>query len=168
MRHIYDQESHAHFVTFSCFRRRRLLDHDHCKKLVIDVLSSQLERQSGECLGFVIMPDHVHAMIYFTEVGQISLFMKQWKQRSSFHIKQFLKRGQFRYAETFDLRDPVWQARYYDFNVYSEKKMNEKLEYMHANPVRARLVTAAGDWVFSSARFHDKGESVDVPIRWPM
>lgn len=167
VRCIYDQEAHAHFVTFSCFRRRRLLDHDHCKKIVVNVLTSQLERQSGKCLGFVIMPDHVHVMIYFTEVGQVSRFMKQWKQRSSFQIKQFLKEAQFPYAETFDLRDPVWQARYYDFNVYSDKKTREKLVYMHANPVRAGFVTDPCDWVFSSARFYERGESVGVPISWP-
>ena len=28
---VYDREGHAHFVTFSCFRRRRLLDHDRAK-----------------------------------------------------------------------------------------------------------------------------------------
>ena len=27
-RAIYDEELHAYFVTFSCYRRRRLLDHD--------------------------------------------------------------------------------------------------------------------------------------------
>ena len=113
------------------------------------------------------MPDHAHAMIYFTEVGQLSLFMKQWKQRSSFQIKQFLKEVRFRYAETFDLGDPVWQARYYDFNVYSAKKLREKLEYMHANPVRAGFVTDPCQWTFSSARFYERGESVYVPISWP-
>ncbi|HYK38366.1 hypothetical protein [Alloacidobacterium sp.] len=30
---------------------------------------------------------------------------------------------------------PFWQARYYDFNVYTEKKRIEKLRYMHRNPV---------------------------------
>jgi hypothetical protein len=28
-----------------------------------------------------------------------------------------------------------WQARFYDFNVYSAGKKSEKLNYMHANPV---------------------------------
>jgi len=33
-----------------------------------------------------------------------------------------------------------WQRRFYDFNVWSEKKLKEKLEYMHANPVQRKLV----------------------------
>jgi hypothetical protein len=28
-----------------------------------------------------------------------------------------------------------WQPRFYDFKVYSHEKKNEKLDYMHANPV---------------------------------
>jgi putative transposase len=29
--------------------------------------------------------------------------------------------------------DPFWQARYYDFNVWSEMKFVEKLRYIHRN-----------------------------------
>ncbi len=61
----FDREGHAHFVTFSCYRRRRLLDHDRAKKVVLGVLNSQLTRQDGRCVGFVVMPDHVHAIIWF-------------------------------------------------------------------------------------------------------
>src|SRR5437868_9816554 len=35
---------------------------------------------------------------------------------------------------------PFWQARYYDFNVWSERKRIEKLRYIHRNPVKRGLV----------------------------
>jgi hypothetical protein len=43
-----------------------------------------------------------------------------------------------------------WQARFYDFNVYSAKKRREKLEYTHRNPVTRRLVKDPKDWIWSS------------------
>jgi REP element-mobilizing transposase RayT len=43
-----------------------------------------------------------------------------------------------------------WQARFYDFNVWSAKKRKEKLEYMHRNPVTRKLVEDPKDWVWSS------------------
>jgi len=43
-----------------------------------------------------------------------------------------------------------WQARFYDFNVYSRGKIKEKLNYMHANPVIRKLVKHPRDWVWSS------------------
>jgi putative transposase len=37
-------------------------------------------------------------------------------------------------------REHFWQARYYDFNVYTEKKRIEKFRNMHRNPVKRGLV----------------------------
>ena len=47
-----------------------------------------------------------------------------------------------------------WQRRFYDFNVWSERKIREKLDYMHNNPVERRLVERPGDWPWSSWRFY--------------
>jgi hypothetical protein len=46
-RDIFDDERHSQFVTFSCFGRRRLLDHERAKRIVIGVLGSQLALQKG-------------------------------------------------------------------------------------------------------------------------
>lgn len=162
----HDREGHAHFVTFSCYRRRRLLDHDEAKKLVLGVLDSQLTRQQGRCVGFVVMPDHVHAVVWFPEPDQISHFMKQWKQRSSVQIKRLVASLLVRYSETFDLREPIWQAGYYDFNLFTDAKTEEKLAYMHQNPVKAGLVEKACDWPWSSARYYESGQPVGVPVAW--
>jgi putative transposase len=53
-----------------------------------------------------------------------------------------------------------WQRRYYDFNVYTREKMNEKLEYMHANPVVEKLVAHPRDWPWSSWSFYARGEGL--------
>ncbi len=58
-RKIFDQELYAHFIRFSCYRRRRLLDHDQPKRILLGMLGDQLRRQSATCVGFVVMPDHV-------------------------------------------------------------------------------------------------------------
>jgi putative transposase len=162
----YDREGHAHFVTFSCYRRRRLLDHDRAKRVVLEVLNSQLALQAGRCAGFVVMPDHVHAVVWFPAPDQISHFMKQWKQRSSVHLKRLLRSRLIHYAGAVDPSEPVWQPRYYDFNLYSESKLEEKLTYMHQNPVRAGLVVRPCEWPWSSARYYEHGRSVGVPVAW--
>lgn len=139
-RRIYGEEGHVHFVTFSCYKRGRLLDEDRAKRVVISILGTELVRTHGSCIGFVVMPDHVHAMVCFPEANQLSFFMKQWKQRTSVQIKKLFRERLVEYAKNFDLSEPVWQSRYYDFNVFSDKKVTEKLEYMHTNPVRAGLM----------------------------
>ncbi|MEW4566467.1 transposase [Tautonia sp. JC769] len=165
-RRIYDRDRQAHFVTFSCYRRRRVLDHDRAKRIVLGVLNSQLALQEGRCVGFVVMPDHVHAILWFPEDDQLSHFMKQWKQRSSVQIKRFLSEAMTGYAGSIDQSEPVWQPRYYDFNLYSDHKFEEKLSYLHLNPVRAGLVARPCDWAWSSARYYEQGRSVGVPVGW--
>jgi hypothetical protein len=65
-------EGHAYFVTFSCAKRRRLLDDDQAKGVVIHYRAVQLANQQGSCLGFVVMPEHVHALVWFHEEGRLS------------------------------------------------------------------------------------------------
>ena len=166
-RRIYDDEKHIHFVTFSCFKRRRHLRHDKAKKIVIGVLGSRLSRHEGLCLGFVVMQDHVHAMIWFPKTGCLSSFMNKWKELSSKAIRKTIPKFFPKYWRNTDATDPIWQAGYYDFNIWSRSKVEEKLRYMHLNPVRAELTARAADWPWSSARWYLEGRSVGLPIRWP-
>ena len=52
-----------------------------------------------------------------------------------------------------------WQRRFYDFNVWSSKKVFEKLEYMHENPVKRKLVSHAQDWPCSSWSHYAKRDA---------
>jgi len=63
---------------------------------------------------------------------------------------------------------PFWQPRYYDFNVWSERKRVEKLRYLHRNPVTRGLVAAPEDWAWSSFRHYLTGEAsvVEIESRW--
>jgi REP element-mobilizing transposase RayT len=49
---------------------------------------------------------------------------------------------------------PFWQPRFHDFNVYSAGEKVEKLNYMHANPVKRGLASHPEDWAWSSWAFY--------------
>ena len=126
----------------------------------------QLKKQNGSCSGFVIMPDHVPAMVWFSEPNQLSTFRKQWKQQSS--VKKNLIRNCFQnYESKSDITEPIWQRKYYSFNLFLSSKLIEKLNHMHASPVNAGLVEYPEDWKYSSARFFSQGKSVGLPIEPP-
>jgi putative transposase len=57
-----------------------------------------------------------------------------------------------------------WQTRFYDFNVYTEGKKNEKLHYMHANPLKRGLVKDLKDRPWSSWAFYCGEDNVLIPI----
>ena len=94
----------------------------------------------------------------------ISPFVQVWKKTSSYRIKRFFARELDRYAELCPEGSPIWQARFYDFNIETDQKLNEKLEYMHNNPVTAQLVESPLDWNWRSARYYALGDSVGVTV----
>lgn len=58
----------------------------------------------------------------------------------------------------------IWQPSFYDFNIYSEKKLQQKLDYIHYNPVRAGLCEKPDDWPWSSYLFYKSGQKGKITI----
>jgi len=42
-----DEQPYTHFVTFSCYKRRRLLDNDPVRRIVLGVLDSQFSNDEA-------------------------------------------------------------------------------------------------------------------------
>ncbi|MGZ0167378.1 MAG: REP-associated tyrosine transposase [Planctomycetales bacterium] len=160
------EQPYTHFVTFSCYKRRRLLDNDPVRRIVLGVLNSQMTKQDGRLVGFVLMPDHVHALVWLPRDESLPQFMKQWKQRSSRNIRKLALPLLPSYGALMKADDPFWQRKYYAFQIYSRQKLEEKLNYIHQNPVRAGLADRAAEWRWSSARHYEDGRTVGVPITW--
>ena len=135
------------------------------KRILLGILNDELAKFEARCIGFVIMPDHVHALIWFPKTGQLSRFMQQWKGRSSKGIKEFLYCSLPEYASKIPRTDPIWQVRFYSFEIYTTAKIEEKLNYMHLNPVRAGLVETPTRWRWGSARWYLERRTVGVPIQ---
>ena len=84
-------------------------------------------------VGYVVMPEHVHLLVTEPEVGTPSTVMQVVKQRTARALLPKRKRRDPRQRELFaeQTRRAFWQARFYDFNVWTTKKRFEKLRYMH-------------------------------------
>ena len=163
-RQIIDLSGQRHFVTFSTYQRRRFLNPECTRNIVLEVLQRCLLNHHAACSGFAIMPNHVHAILFGSSDFMISRFMQVWKKTSSYRIKQFYNQELPHYRDLCPTNSPVWQAGFYDFNIDSDKKLLEKLNYMHSNPVKAGLVHTSVSWAWSSARFYEQGESTGVTI----
>lgn len=140
--------NHLHFVTNSCYQRRPFLDSPRARDLFLSVLEQTRERYHFVLVGYVVMPEHVHLLITEPEIGTPSTVMQVLKQRTG---KALLPKRNLR-----DLRRAFWQARFYDFNVWSTKKRIEKLRYMHRNPVKRGLVGSPEQWQWSSYRYYPR------------
>lgn len=116
------------------------------------------------------MPEHVHLLISELPTIPPARIIQVFKQRVSrlLREKKRSKPGQLELpfpGNVSELRR-FWQRRYYDFNVYSEGKLREKLDYMHMNPVKEKLVGHPRDWPWSSWTFYEKGEGLLAMDKW--
>jgi REP element-mobilizing transposase RayT len=68
------------------------------------------------------------------------------------------------FGEAAAARRAFWQARFYDFNVFTSRKRVEKLRYMHRNPVKRGLVASPEEWRWSSYRFYFLEEAGTVRV----
>ncbi len=130
------------------------------------MLNEELRQHSAKCIGFVILPDYVHAIVWLPEVGKLSQFMHGGNRKTSFHIRKWYRRQSPNYFEGFGEGDRFWQPKYYLFEIYTKAKLPEKLNYIHAYPVRKGLATQTTDWKRSSARWYEWQKSIGVPIEW--
>jgi putative transposase len=98
------------------------------------------------------MPEHVHLLVSEPILGPLSKAIHALKLSVS----------------KLSPQRPFWQARYYDFNVYSARKHIEKLRYIHRNPVKRGLVKEPQGWRWSSFRHYVTGErgSVEIESFW--
>ena len=161
-----------HFITWSCYRRRPLLDTERARDLLLTVLELMRERYRFGVVGYVVMPEHVHILISEPQIGDPSIVVQAVK----LGFVQRVRNGQNPHISrrTRDMGHPAaanrfWQRRFYDFNVWSERKEVEKLRYMHRNPVVRGLVEKPDDWRWSSYRSYAYGEAGLVRIndwRW--
>jgi putative transposase len=151
----FQQSRQLHYLTFSCFHRRPKFE-DPSSRARFDHSLEQVRQRYGLLVyGYVVMPEHVHMLVSEPERNTLALAMQSLKQSVA-------RRLALRAAE------PFWQARYYDFNVYAERKFVEKLRYIHRNPVERGLVARPEDWTWSSFRHYATGESgpVEIESHW--
>jgi putative transposase len=141
----FQETGQVHYITFSCYRRRpKLARAEACA--TFEAALERVRRDYGLCLyGYVVMPEHVH------------LLMNEPQRKSFAQAIKSLKQG---VARRLALRaeDSFWQARYYDFNVWGERKFVAKLRY----------IERPEDWVWSSFRHYANGEvgMVEIESQW--
>jgi putative transposase len=144
-----------HFLTFSCYRRQPKLVTERARSIFERSLEATRHTYRFHVIGYVVMPEHVHLFVTEPEEEALATALQALKQSVS---------------RTLALRaaEPFWQARYYDFNVWSEKKRIEKLRYIHRNPVVRGLVENPEDWKWSSFRHYATGVegAVEIESEW--
>jgi len=155
------------FITTSTYRRTFLFLADRFRRCFVQRLDEVRQELHFLLIGWVLMPEHFHVLIKPEPAQTTPLIMKGLKEESAKRILRTLRENlQYPWCRNTlaRLRLPstvhdeshyrLWQRRFYPFNVFSESKLQQKLDYMHNNPVTRGLVNSPEDWPWSSWRFY--------------
>ena len=93
-----------------------------------------------DLISWVIMPNHIHVLIYAYEGVALSKIIQSWKGYTGKKINEILK-----------ISGRVWHREYWDRYIRDEKHYNSTIKYIEQNPVKAGLVEKAEDWKWSSS-----------------
>jgi len=98
----------------------------------------------------------------------MSVVMQNFKLLSARRVKPYIPPG---FVNELYIGDKfrMWQPRFDDVIIYSEKQFKIKIEYIHNNPVKAGLVQSAAEFEFSSVRdwLTDEKGKLLVEKNWP-
>jgi REP-associated tyrosine transposase len=155
----YSGRGDFHFITFSCYERRPFLHGDQAKRYFLKILGEVRTQTGFRLAGYVVMPEHVHLLLDEPPATTPARIIQILKQR----VSRTLRVSKCSSASNLKR---FWQRRYYDFNVYSEEKLREKLEYMHLNPVKRGLVGHPRDWLWSSWSCYECGGGLLPVDKW--
>ncbi len=143
--------------------------------LLLSIWDSRRERFGVRILGYVVMPEHFHILLWGPSADSVRKFLVQSLRTFSGDITAMTaraaERGNAQAAEWLELsrslargksRVRVWKERGHGLPVTTDEALLAKLAYMHSNPVRRGLCQTPEDWLFSSASWYDCGSG---PLR---
>jgi putative transposase len=153
-----------HFITCSCYHRQPWLGSASRRDLFLAVLEQVRQRYAFVVLGYVVMPEHFHLLVSEPQRGTPTV-MQALKLGFARRVLGIAHRRRNQ-PTLWPTSGPahVWQARFYDFNVWTERKRIEKLRYIHRNPVKRGLVAEPDQWCWSSFRSYAHAEAGPVRI----
>jgi putative transposase len=141
-----------HYVTGNVNKRIPIFRNETACKVFLEECQSLRTKRESKLISFVVMPDHFHLIVNPRD-GNIQQWTGLLKSNSALRLVNI--------SPTAFLRDKpdedgsihqVWQESFKDFPLWSSWMIWQKINYIHANPLRAKLVRETKDYRWSS--FH--------------
>ena len=170
--------SGTYFITFTCHRWLPLID----KAKGYDIVYKWFDhlKSKGHFInGYVIMPNHVHALVSFTKTPQsINTIIGNGKRFMAYELVERLEQ-----ANELDLleilasnvelgrrknmkKHEIWELSFDWKDCHSIDFIMQKLDYIHKNPCKGKwaLSESPVDYLHSSAKFYITGEQGVYPV----
>jgi REP element-mobilizing transposase RayT len=165
-------QAKAHFITATVVDWVDVFSRKRYKDIVIESLDFCIKNKGMILYGFVIMTNHIHLVVQSKD-EKLSDLIRDFKKFTARNILDaienepesrkdwMLKRFEFACkSHSRNEKYQFWKYGNHPEEVYSEKFLWQKLDYIHLNPVRAGIVEKASHYIYSSASNYVNGKGL--------
>ena len=147
------------------------------RQVYFDVLAESMtycRKEKGmELYAYCFMPSHIH-LIFRSSIEQPSELLRDFKRHTAKKILEAIENNPQESRKEWLLwmferagkknattsKHQFWQHHNKPIELWSEKVIKQKIDYIHNNPIESGFVTNAIDWKYSSARNYQDDNTV--------
>ena len=158
-----EDQTQAYFLTLTVEKWVDVFSRKIYRDIIIDTLRFCQQNKGLEIFAFVVMTNHIHLVVRSAE-GKLSSTIREFKSYSAKQIIEAIKtepesRRQwmcqlFKWSAVDNKRSEnyqFWQRDNHPEVLYSPDFIDQKINYIHQNPVKAGFVLNPEDYLYSSA-----------------
>lgn len=163
---------YAHFVTFTVVNWIDVFTRDEYRSIIIDSLNYCVQHKGLLVHAYCIMTNHIHLIISTKDADtNLAFIVRDFKKFTSYKLLDTIRHNPFESKREWMLwmfertgsknasneRCQFWQNGYHPVELSNVALAEQRLDYIHNNPVRAGFVLSAEEYKYSSARNYAGG-----------
>lgn len=176
-RNIYESTGDVFFVTSTVVGHTKIFELDVLSNILINNLAFYQNRGDFKILAYVIMPNHFHLILKVSKKTTISKVIGNFKRITSRQISE--KLSELNRIDIIDtlkekaVEEPtndskVWKHRFDCLVINNVETLKQKIEYIHNNPAKNKLVSNVKEWKYCSAANYAGNSDclLDIDAEW--
>lgn len=159
-------ERFAHFVTFTVVNWIDVFTRNEYRDIIIESLNYCIKHKGLRVHAFCIMTNHIHLIVSAYEGYKIAFIVRDLKKHTANTLLKAIIKNDRESKREWMLwmfertgsknasndKYQFWQNGYHPVELSNVDMVEQRLNYIHDNPVRAGFVLSPEEFTYSSAR----------------
>jgi putative transposase len=150
------------YFTATILEWKHLLKKDAYKMIIVESLKHLVAEKRVVVYGYVIMSNHLHIIWQMVNEHKREEVQHSFLSYTAKQLKKAMEKDDTEFLKEFrvDAKDriyQIWERNALSIDLFTPVVFDQKLDYIHYNPVKAGLCNFPEEYVFSSARFYYGG-----------
>jgi len=162
---------YPYFITSTTINWISIFASEKYFRILFDNLVFYQNKHQIDIIAYVIMDNHFHIICKSKTLEKAIQSLKSYTAKKLIHeltidnkthlLEKFREK---KLAHKIESEYQIWQEGYHPQEMTNRLILNQKIEYIHNNPVKRGLVLKPEDWKYSSARYYLTGEQSELVL----